>query len=117
MAGPMAPWLDVLVLRTWWRYRPGDTPWVAIPYHLFNLFEGCCWVVLAVLVIRRAPASRRAGIEGWYALAFVTFGLTDFREAYALSSWLIWLKLINLVALMRLRRAVIGRYYPASRLY
>ena len=112
----MMPWLDLLVFRSWWRYRPDDTPWVFGPYHFFNLFEGGVWFVFAGLVIRaRWPGP--AVLEGCYAFAFLTFGLTDFREAYALDSWLIWLKLINLFALMKLRAAVIGRYYPDSKLY
>ncbi len=109
--------LDVLVFRTWWRYRPEDTPWVFGPYHFFNLFEGCVWLVFAALVIRRMMAGARSRIEGGYALAFLIFGLTDFREAYALDSWLIWLKLVNLIVLMRLRSAVLARYYPGSRLF
>ena len=109
--------LDFLVFRSWWRYRPGDSPWVFGPYHFFNLFEGCVWLVFAGLVIHRSMAGPRSVLERWYALAFLTFGLTDFREAYALDSWLIWLKLGNLIVLMRLRAAVIRRDYPESQLY
>ena len=113
----MPNWLDLLVLRTWWRYNPRDNPCVWQPYHWFNLFEGCVWLILAGFVVRRAVAGRRSVLEGCYALAFATFGVTDFREAYALSSWLIWLKLINLIALWRLRAVVLRRYYPQSKLY
>ena len=60
---------------------------------------------------------RRSPLEIGYALAFVTFGLTDFREAYALDSWLIWLKLVNLLVLLRFRGLVIRRFYPESKLY
>jgi hypothetical protein len=111
------PWLDVLSLKTWWRYDPADSPWLSIPYHLFNLFEGGIWVVLACLVLVRHLKRRRSRLEWWYALAFFTFGLTDFREAYALSSWLVWVKLANLIALARLRATVIRLYYPTSNLY
>ena len=38
---------------------------------------------------------------------------TDFREAFAAESWLIWLKAANLLALIRLRE----RCYPVSKLY
>jgi hypothetical protein len=110
-------WVDVLFLRTWWRYRPDETPWVAVPYHAFNLFEGTAWVVLSILVLRRYRVSRRSPVEVAYSLAFFTFGLTDFREAYALDSWLIWVKLLNLIVLFRLRSVVIRRFYPGSKLY
>jgi hypothetical protein len=109
--------LDVLLLKTWWRYDPGDTPWVSVPYHLFNLFEGGVWLVLACLVLGRHMKHRRSPLEWWYALAFFTFGLTDFREAYTLSSWLIWAKLANLILLLWLRTTVIRRFYPESRLF
>jgi len=108
---------DLLVMRTWWRYRAGDSPWVFGPYHFFNLFEGAIWLLFAGLVIRRSMAGPRSCLEWGYALAFLCFGLTDFREAYVLESWLIWLKLINLIILMNLRTKVITRYYPQSRLY
>lgn len=114
---PNLPWLDLLFFKTWWRYDPRESPWVFIPYHIFNLFEGCAWVVFAGLVLYRSLRNQRSRLEFWYALAFFTFGLTDFREAYALSSWLIWLKLVNLLALLKLRAAVIRRFYPASKLY
>ncbi len=113
----MMQWLDLLLFKTWWRYDPRDTPWVTMPYHVFNLFEGCAWVVFAVLVLLRRRQNQRSRLELWYALAFFTFGLTDFREAYALSTWLIGLKLVNLLALLKLRAAVIRRFYPASKLY
>jgi len=111
-------WVDLLFLRAWWRYRPGETPWVSVPYHAFNLFEGTTWVVLSALVLRRYwGAAGRSPIEVVYGLAFFTFGLTDFREAYALDSWLIWVKLVNLILLLWLRAVVIRRFYPASKLY
>ncbi len=80
-----------------WSSEPGgDTgpkiPRVFGPYHFFNLFEGCVWLVFAALVIRRMMAGRPFQDRRGYALAFLTFGLTDFREAYALDSWPIWLK-------------------------
>lgn len=110
-------WLDVLFLKTWWRYDPKESSWAFVPYHLFNLFEGGVWTVLACLVLARHMRHRRSRLELWYALAFLTFGLTDFREAYALTSWLIWLKLVNLLLLLWARTSVIRRFYPASKLY
>lgn len=109
--------IDLLFFKGWWRYRAGNQPWFDVPYHAFNLLEGCAWVVLSALVLRRHLVHRHSAIEVAYAAAFFAFGLTDFREAYALDSWLIWLKGINLAALLWLRAIVIGRYYPASKLY
>ena len=74
---------------------PGATPWIAAS----------------------SLRHRRSRLELAYALAFLTFGLTDLREAFALQSWLIWVKLMNLLVLFGLRRIVIQRYYPTSRLY
>jgi hypothetical protein len=108
---------DYLVFRTWWTYRSGNTPWVEIPYPTFNLFEGTVWVVLSGLVLRRFLKYRHSPVEVVYALAFFTFGLTDFREAYALQSWLFWLKAANLLALLWLRALIMRRYYPESKLY
>jgi len=109
--------LDLLWTRTWWRYRSGDPSDFSLPYHVFNLFEGTAWVVFAALVLVRCRRKERSALEVWYAVAFFTFGLTDFREAYALSSWLVWVKLVNLILLARLRAIVIRRYYPSSTLY
>ena len=47
-------------------------------------------------------------------MAFLTFGITDVREAWVQQSWLIWLKLLNLIILLSIRRVVIRRYYPGS---
>jgi hypothetical protein len=113
----LKPIADYLVFRTWWTYRSGNPPRVEIPYHAFNLFEGTVWVVLSGLVLRRSLKDRHSTVEVVYALAFFTFGLTDFREAYALQSWLIWLKAVDLLVLLWLRALVIRRYYPESKLY
>jgi hypothetical protein len=74
-------------------------------------------VILSALVLARYIRYRRSKIEVIYSAAFFTFGLTDFREAYALQSWLIWLKLANLLLLVKLRSTVIRRYYPTNKLY
>jgi hypothetical protein len=108
---------DLLFFKSWWTYRAGNQDWFEFPYHYFNLFEGAVWVTLAILVLSRYIKRRQSTIELAYALAFSTFGLTDFREAYALGSWLIWIKGINLLVLIRLRSIVIKRYYPQSKLY
>jgi hypothetical protein len=81
------------------------------------LFEGVCWVCFAGLVLHRYLKFRHSMIEIVYSLAFLTFGLTDFREAYVLESWLVWVKLANLIALIALRSIVMRRYYPDSKLF
>jgi hypothetical protein len=117
MPTTMHQWIDLLWSRAWWGYgQPGD-PWFSIPYHVFNLFEGACWVVIGGLALRRYVVCRRSRMEVPYALAFLSFGFTDFREAYVLESWLVWAKLANLIALVALRRVAITRWYPGSRLY
>jgi hypothetical protein len=109
--------LDILFLRTWWSYEcDGGLPYSAA-YHWFNLFEGGVWLVFAALVLARFLRHRHSPLELWYAFAFVTFAVSDFREAWAQSSWLIWLKLFNLIALLWLRHVVMKRYYPLSRVY
>ena len=106
---------DFLWSRVWWKYPDPNDPWFSIPYHIFNLFEGSCWLVFAGLVLRRYVISRRSRLEILYAVAFFTFGLTDFREAYVLQSWLVWAKLLNLLLLIWLRWLAIRRWYPGSR--
>jgi len=108
---------DILWFRVWWSYPQPTDPWFSIPYHLFNLFEGVCWVCFAGLVLRRYLKFRHSRIEIVYSLAFFSFGLTDFREAYVLESWLVWIKLANLIALVVLRSIVMRRYYPESKLF
>jgi hypothetical protein len=109
--------LELLWTGTWWRYRSGDPSAFSFPYHVFNLFEGVAWVVFSFLVLIRCLRNRRSRWELGYAFAFLTFALTDFREAYALSSWLVWIKLVNLIVLARLRSIVIRRFYPESRTF
>jgi hypothetical protein len=75
------------------------------------------WVVLACLVLARHLRHRHSRLEWAYAVAFFTFGLTDFYEAYTLTSWLIWLKLANLILLAWLRATVIRTFYPQSKLW
>ncbi len=109
--------LTKLLLGSWWTYRGGVEPWFDVPYHAFNLLEGSAWVVLAALVLRRYLRFCRSRMELGYAVAFFTFGLTDFWEAYAIGLGLVCIKLANLVLLLRLRFLVIHRYYPGSRWY
>lgn len=109
--------IDILWTRTWWSYqRNAELPY-STTYHMFNLAEGAAWMVFCGLVLLRRHRGRRSRLELWYAFAFFTFGLSDFREAYYQQSWLIWLKAINLVTLFYLRHQVITRLYPGSKLY
>lgn len=113
----MAWLIDILWTRTWWSYsRDADLPY-SLTYHSFNLIEAGFWFVFCGLVLYRRHRGHRSRLELWYALAFFTFGLSDLREAYAQQSWLIWLKAANLVALFYLRRVVIQRLYPGSKVY
>lgn len=113
-AGPVM--IELLLTRTWWRYT-GATSWLGELYHWFNLCEGVTWLVFAVLVLRRRSRGTRTACECWYALAFVLFGCTDFREAWAQQSWLLWLKLANLIWLLAIRRRVMKELYPDARLF
>jgi hypothetical protein len=110
--------LDVLWFRTWWSYAGADDRFHATIYRGLNLVEAVVWFVFAALVAWRAMRHHRlAGLELVYALLFLTFGLTDVREAWALQSWLIWLKLANLIALIGVRRLVMRRHYSLAKLY
>lgn len=107
---------DMLFRQTWWQYADA-TSWLDELYHWFNMFEGTAWLVFFALVLRRFANHRQSPMELYYALAFLTFALTDFREAWLQQSWLLWIKLLNLIALFLLRRHVMRRFYPDARLY
>lgn len=108
---------ELLIHHRWWTYSHRSATWIEHAMHGFNLFEGAAWTVFAALVLARWARYRRSRVEPVYALAFLAFGLTDFREAYSLDSWLIAIKLANLVTLFALRRYVIRNCYPGSRSY
>ena len=109
--------LENLFLRTWWIYdRDFHLPYSAA-YHWFNILEGVAWLVFALLVVMRHWRYRRSQIEWLYAFAFVTFALSDFREAWIQQSWLIWFKIGNIVALYWLRKWIIRDHYPDSKVY
>jgi hypothetical protein len=109
--------LELLFTSTWWKYDPDDRSLFSVSYRSFNLVEGTVWIGFGVLVLRRFLKHRRSRLELWYAVAFVLFGLTDFREMYAMQSWLLWTKLAVLIYLLWLRKIVMRRYYPESRVY
>lgn len=116
----MSSLIDILWTHTWWAYAGPEDPLHALVYRAINLIEAAFWFGFAVLVlIRRAsqPRSRKTSLEIAYALTFLAFGFTDLREAVALQSWLIWIKLANLILLIVLRHRVIKALYPESKLY
>jgi hypothetical protein len=113
----MESWRELLFERTWWTWNAADKSFHSVFIHWFNLFEGCAWVCFAGLVLNRFARHRKSRVELAYATAFLVFGLTDFLEAHALSSWLLWVKLVNLLLLWRLRSLVMKRWYPQSRVY
>ena len=75
------------------------------------------WILCAGLVLRRFLIHRKSAAEIYYAIAFLTFAITDFAEAWEQSSWLIWLKLLNLIVLFQLRRTIMSWYFPTAKLY
>jgi len=112
--------VDILWFHTWWAYAGSEDPLNALIYRSINIVEGLFWVAFAGLVLRRRakkPIEQRTTIELAYALTFFAFGLTDFREAISLQSWLIWVKLANLILLLWVRHRVIKTLYPDSKLY
>ena len=116
----MVELLDWLWFHTWWSYAGSEDPLHASIYRGINLVEGLFWVGFTIVVLRRRakqPSGQRSRIELFYALAFFIFGLTDFREAVALQSWLIWVKLINLIVLLWLRKRVMTTLYPEAKVY
>lgn len=102
--------------HVWWTYEPGSD-WYAQPYHWINLVEGAAWVVFGFLVLLRYAKHRRSMMEIIYGLSFFLFAATDFREAWIVESWLIWLKALNFAAILTLRYWIIKHYYPGSRTF
>lgn len=112
--------VDWLWQHTWWSYAGSEDPLHANIYRGINIVEGLFWVGFAVAVLVRSfrqPAKKRGGLEWAYAAAFLCFAITDFREAIALQSWLIWVKLANLIVLLWLRRRVMKTLYPDSKVF
>lgn len=106
-----------LLTRALWEYQPATATLADGIYRGFNLLEGLAWCFLAMLVLARYYRHRNSALEILYASAFFIFGLSDFREAYLLQTWLILVKGVNLLLLLWLRAVVIRRFYPASRTY
>ncbi len=116
-ADSMPDAFDILFSRVWWQYQAEDEQWFSILYHWFNILEGAAWCVFSALVIRRYQSHHRSRLELCYAFAFLTFALSDFGEAWRQTSWLLWLKLINLILLFLLRRHIMSRHYPDATVY
>lgn len=112
----MSSLVRLLFTYTWWSYH-SSAPWPSHLYSWFNVVEGWFWLLFAALVLRRYLQCRRAPIELVYAAAFFTFGLSDFREAYLLESWLVLFKGVNLAALFWLRRHVLQKHYPECKAF
>ena len=133
----MRQFIETLFTKTWWQWNPSDGQWFSVIYHWFNILEGVSWIVFAALVFQRYVSQRNSSVEiaysnvatRWplrndsqrnssveiaYSVAFLAFAATDFLEAWEQSSWLIWLKLLNLIALLWLRRIVMQRCYPSA---
>lgn len=102
--------------HAWWVWRPeaaGRWDWC---YRGFNRFEGACWLVCAVVVIVRWSRHRRSCWEWAYAVTFVAFGLTDFREAWEQSLVLVLIKGVILGVLIAFRHQATRVWYPNNRL-
>jgi hypothetical protein len=108
-------WQQLLLTHTWWKHNPADP--LSQAYHFFNLAEGLVWLVFAGLVLGRFMRHRKSWHELAYSLAFLSFGITDFVEAYRLTSGLLLIKGVNLGLLLWLRAIVISRNYPESKIY
>lgn len=113
--GEAVSWQELLLTHTWWRYNSAET--LSQAYHYFNLVEGTAWIVFAGLVLGRFTRHRKSSLELLYAVAFLSFGVTDFVEANRLTSGLLLLKGANLAVLLWLRAQVIRRFYPESKVY
>lgn len=106
-------WLFVYEIR---RYQPHGN-WAENWAVWFNLVESAVWLVIAGLVLARWLRHRRSGEELLYAGLFVAFSLTDIREALVLETWLLWIKVINFLAILWLRRRLLRTHYPDWKTY
>lgn len=108
--------LHLLTIQEWWTYNPRDSLLSQV-YHWFNLFEGCAWILIAVLVLRRYLRHKNSKLELLYSFAFFVFGLSDFVEAYRLRTWLILGKGVVLFAIIALRSYLLKRHYPDAKAF
>lgn len=101
---------------TWWTWNPDEPDAFSILYRGFNLFEAIAWATLAVLVWKRWYRHRKTTAEVFYGLAFLVFAWTDWAEAYASCVWLLIIKALTLILLVRLRKSVMS-HYPTTRVF
>ena len=113
----MSEIIEFIFWHDWWSYSKTSPDLFSVVYHWFNIAEGVVWIVLAGLVFFRFAVHRKSSFEIAYSVAFIAFAITDFREAWTQSSWLIWLKLVNLILLLWLRQRVMSRNYPTAGIY
>ena len=113
----MENFLETVFIRIWWTYDAEEPFGFSTCYHWFNILEGLVWLVFSALVLLRFLRHRQSRIELCYCALFAAFGVSDFVEAWQQSSWLIWLKLINLSGLVWTRERVMRRHYPEARVY
>lgn len=113
----MANLLEIVFVQIWWTYDAEEPFGFSACYHWFNILEGLVWLVFSALVLLRFLRNRRSQIELCYCALFAAFGVSDLFEAWQQSSWLIWLKLLNLYGLVRARAHVMRRHYPEARVY
>lgn len=99
--------------RRLWSYD-ATSNWHTV-YHWLNVAEGCLWVLVGLIVIRRYLINQRSLAEVAFAVAFVLFGISDFIEAQSLDVWLIVWKTFNLALLLVLRSYVRKHCYPNSK--
>ena len=109
-----------LFVETWWTWDRAPGQALSLQDHLcryFNIFEATAWFIFAILVFFRWLRYRRSATEIAYMIAFFLFGVSDIIEAWKLTSWLLWWKVLNLVVIFSLRRSMIRWHYPDQRLF
>jgi hypothetical protein len=111
-----SPVLDRLFAYEIRRYHPGGNVLENWAFW-FNLAESLAWFTIAVLILLRWRRYRRSWEEWVYAGLFVAFGLTDVREAFVLETWLLWVKVVNFLAILWMRSRVLKNYYPGWKTY
>lgn len=107
----MSEFLEALWREPWWTFEPETAGFWGQLYRGFNIFEGTVWIVFALIVSWRYLRRGQSSWEIVYAIAFILFGLTDFREAAVQSAPLVLVKGIILILLLRLRHFVIKNCY------
>lgn len=106
-------WTQVL-----WHFPRRPASW-ELAYHGFNLLEGGVWEGFALVTLWRALRRGGACLEWPFALAFLSFGVTDFLEAYRVTPGLVVFKALNCGMLLWIRAAIhrrdsAGRELPAD---